>query len=110
MGRQRTYDKELGPLETGVTRLNRHQVGDATAAPTSHQLSYPQHTISILESSVNLRRHPSPVSGPTWHRTVHTPNAGMETPVVPTSEEVDLVLLRTPDQGSMDWGPHQAQL
>lgn len=66
--------------------------------------------LSILESSIDLRRYPPPVSGASGHRIVHSLGSGVETPIVSTSEEVDLVLLRTPDQGSMDRGPLQAQL
>lgn len=74
-----------------------------------YQLPHLQRTISILEGSVNLRRYPSPVGGPAGHRAIHTAGAGVEAPVVSASEEVDLVLLRAPDQGCMDRGPQQAQ-
>lgn len=70
----------------------------------------PPRTIGVLEGSVDLRGHPSPVSGPARHGAIHTVGAGMEAPVVSASEEVDLVLLRAPDQGGVDRGAGQAQL
>lgn len=82
----------------------------ADSHSTPLQLPYPQLTLRILEGSVDLRRYPSPVSGTPGHGIVHSLGSGVETPIVSTLEEVDLVLLRTPDQGGMDGGPLQAQL
>lgn len=98
---QRTCDKDLMP--------SPHQVGDVALAPLI-QAAPPQRTVSIPEGGVDLRRHPSPVSGPAGHRAVHSAGAEVETPVVSTSKEVDLVLLGAPGQGGLDGGPQQAQL
>lgn len=70
----------------------------------------PPHTFSILEGRVDLRGHPSPVGGPARHGAVHAAGAGLEAPVVPASEEVDLVFLGAPHQGRVDRGSLQAQL
>ncbi|KAG8523084.1 hypothetical protein J0S82_012669, partial [Galemys pyrenaicus] len=79
-------------------------------AGSRHNLKREAGTVSILEGGINLRRHPSPVGGPAGHWAVHSTGAGVKAPVVPALEEVDLVLLRAPNQGSVDVGARQAQL
>ena len=87
-----------------------HHRWEMQPPPRFPQPPYPQRTVSILEGSVDLRGHPSPVGGPAGHGAVHTAGAGVEAPVVSASEEVDFVLLGAPDQGGVDQGPQQAQL